>query len=391
MRPLSLLYFSNTLARGGAEEHILTLLKGLDRRHFRLHLVCTPQVAEKLRPDIPSDVELVPLFLRKPSQIGSALRLARIIRERRVDILHSHLFYSSLFASPIGWSCRVPVIIETPHLREQWRHGWLKSRFVVDRLAGRFVDYYIAVSRANAKYLVETKGLPPRKVIVIQNGCDLTRFDPARQAPAGLKTRLGFSEGDPVLLVVGRLEPQKGHRVLLDAMPLVRRRFPGARLVCVGDGALRSELEAQAGSLELDGSVRFVGYQANIPDWLALADVVVLPSFYEGLPLVAIESLAAGRPIVATAVDGTPEVVVDGKTGLSVPPGDAPLLAEAICRLLGDPGLRRALGSAGRAWVEEHFSQERQVQRTQEFYLHALQQRHRAVTRSVDSFVKEKV
>src|SRR5574341_2072275 len=122
--PLSLLYFCNTLARGGAEEHILTLRKGLDRALFRLHLVCPPEVAEKVKPDLPADVELVPLCFRKPSQIGPALRLAQIIRERRIDILHSHLFYSSLFASPIGWLCRVPVILETPHVRELWRHGW---------------------------------------------------------------------------------------------------------------------------------------------------------------------------------------------------------------------------------------------------------------------------
>lgn len=370
-RPLSVLHFSNVLARGGAEEHILTLMRGLDRTYFRLHLVCTPEVAEKLQPDLPGDVELLSLCLRKPSQVASALRLAKILRERQVDILHSHLFYSSVFASPIGWLCGVPVILETPHVREQWRRGWLKSRFVVDRLAGRFVDYYIAVSEANARYLVKQKGLPLQKIVVIHNGCDLRRFDSAHATRFDLKRSLGFQDSDPLLIVIGRLEPQKGHRVLLEALPRVCHEFPQVRLVCVGEGTLRSELESQTRRLGLEASVRFVGYQSNVAEWLALADVTVLPSFYEGLPLVAIESLAAGRPVVATAVDGTPEVIIDGKTGLTVSPGDATRLAEAICRLLRDSELRNELGRAGRQVVEERFGQERQIQKTQEFYLDA--------------------
>ena len=376
--PLSVLHFTNDVARGGVEEHILTLMRGLDRSCFRLHWACPSEVAEKIRLDLPADVELIPLLLRKPSQLASAARLAGIIRRCRIDVLHSHQFYASLFASPIGAVCRVPLVIETPHVREQWRQGWLKSRFVVDRLVGRCVDYYIAVSRANAGYLVQTKGLPARKVVVIHNGCDLGRFDSARRAPASLKAGLGFGEDDAVLLVVGRLEPQKGHRVLLDAMPLVHRTFPRARLVCVGEGALRQELAAQVAALGLDESVRFVGQQTNIPEWFALADVVVLPSLFEGLPLVAIEALAAGKAMVATAVDGTPEVIVDGKTGLTVPSRDVDRLAAAICRLLRDPGLRQAVGRAGRAWVEEHFSQEQQIRGTQELYLDALRRPHRA-------------
>jgi len=374
---ISVLYFSNVLVRGGAEEHILTLLRGLDRASFRLHLVCAPELAAKLQPDLPGDVEVVSLRFRKFTQVAAGLRLAQIIHERRVSILHSHLFYGSLFASPIGRLCRVPVILETPHLREQWRRGWFKSRFIVDRLVGRFVDYYIAVSEANACYLVEQKGLPTEKIVVIQNGCDLKRFDPARPAPSGLKRSLAFGENDPVLIVIGRLEPQKGHRVLLQALPAVCREFPRTRLICVGEGALRTELVSLAAKLGLEASVRFVGYQSDVADWLALADVTVLPSLYEGLPLVAIESLAAGRPMVATAVDGTPEVVVDGKTGLTVPPGDAGRLAEAICRLLGDPGLRRNLGAAGREWVRERFSHERQIEKTQQFYLKVWEMRNR--------------
>ncbi len=353
---------------------MLTLLRGLDRERFRLYLVCPPELAGKLKPDIPADVDLFPLRLRKPHQVGAALRFARILREHRIQILHSHLFYSSLFASPIGWLCRVPVILETPHVREHWRQSWLKSRFVVDRLAGRFVDYYIAVSKANARYLVEEKRLPQSKVVVIQNGCDVGRFDAKRPVPAWLYESLHIAPTDPVLIVMGRLEPQKGHRVLLEALPAVRREFPQVRLVCLGEGVLRDELEKQTRTLGLEDTVRFVGFQHNVSDWLTLADLTVLPSYYEGLPLAAIESLAAGRPVVATAVDGTPEVVVDGKTGLTVPPGDSARLAEAICQLLRDRELRRRLAEAGRQWVLKRFSQERQVKQTRDFYRLAWEQ-----------------
>lgn len=373
-RPISVLYFSNELVRGGAEEHVLTLMRGLDRELFCAHLACPPELAEKLRHDLPEDVGVTPLCLRKPSQLGAALDLARLLRIRRVDILHSHLFYGSLFASPVGCLCRVPVIVETPHVRELWRTGWLKSRYVVDRLAGHLVDQYIAVSEANARYLVEIKGLPAKKITVIHNGCDLRRFSPNRPPPNGLKQSLGFSEGDPVLLVVGRLEPQKGHKVLLEALAAVRQQFPHVRLVCVGEGALRSELETLTHTLALSNSVRFVGYQPNVVDWYALADLSILPSFFEGLPIVAIESLAAGCPMVATSVDGTPEVIAHGKTGLTVPPGDSRSLARAICQLLCDSELRLRLGMQGRQWVMGEFDEKRQVQRTQELYLRSWEQ-----------------
>ncbi len=388
---LSVLYFSNALTRAGAEQHMLTLLAGLDRKCFRPLLVCHAALAESLRPDLPADVELWPLCLRKPSHLTAAMRLAKILRDQQVDILHSHLFYSSLFASPVGWACRVPVILETPHVAEKWRRGWFKSRYVVDRLVGRFVDYYIAVSRANHKYLVVEKSLPAGKIVVIQNGCDIEKFDPDRPAPAGLKRSMGFDDSDPVLIVLGRLEPQKGHRVLLEALPAVRDAFPRVRVVCVGEGRLRTELEMQTRALGLEASVRFVGYQSNVPDWLALSDVSVLPSFYEGLPLAALESLSAGRPVVATAVDGTPEVVIDGKTGFTVAPSDSTALAAAICRLLGNPDWRREMGRAGREHVTALYSERQQIQKTQDFYFFAWEQSRRAANchRAVESAFAE--
>ncbi|HEX7785626.1 MAG TPA: glycosyltransferase family 4 protein, partial [Methylomirabilota bacterium] len=231
----------------------------------------------------------------------------------------------------------------------------------------------------NARYLVEEKRLPAEKVVLIYHGDDLKRFDPDRRAPAGLRQGLGFGESDPVLIVLGRLEPQKGHAVLLEALPEIRREFPLVRLVCVGEGSNRSALEDHAARLGLEPTVRFVGHQSNVADWLALGDVTVLPSFFEGLPLVPMESLAAGRPVVASAVDGTPEIVISGKTGLTVPPGDAAALAGAVCTMLRDPALRRDLARAGREWVLEHFTEERLVERTQEFYVSALKAKGRAM------------
>lgn len=373
--PVPVLHFSNVPVRAGVEEHILRLLQGLDRKYFRPLFACPPELVRALRPDVPADVEVLPLFLESPRQAGAARELAHILRERQVLILHSHQFRAGLAASPIGRWCRVPFIVETAHVRETWRKGWLKGSYAIDRLADHFIDHYIAVSHAIARYLTEEKHLPARKITVIHNGCDLRRFNPDHVASRDLRRSLGFGETDPVMVVLARLEPQKGHRVLLEALPGVRSEFPGARLVCAGEGELRSELEAEVRELGLEESVRFVGFQSNTEDWLALAEFTVLPSFYEGLPVVAVESLAAGKPMVATAVDGTPEIVLDGKTGLTVPAGQPQRLAEAICRLLRDPELRAQMGRAGREWVLKGFSHEQQVGETEELYRRGLEQR----------------
>ena len=372
---IRLAYFSNATARGGAEEHILTLLHGLDRSLFQPFLICSLTVAEKLGKDVPEDVVVMPLSFGKLSEFRGAFRLAKLLRENKIQILHSHLFYSSLFASPVGWLCGIPAILETPHLRELWREGkrWPKSSFAIDRLVGKCVDAYIAVSKANGAYLHDIKKLPARKIHVVQNGSDLKRFRPDHQAPAGMRESLGFDAKDPVMLVPARLEPQKGHRVLFDALPAVLREFPKARIVCAGEGTLLGKLQDQVKHLKLEGNVSFVGRQQKLEDWLALCDFTILPSFFEGLPLVAVESLAAGRPMVATAVDGTPEVLLNEKTGLTVPPGDAAALAAAIIRMLREPEMRRAMAEAGHRWALECFTQDLQIKKTQELYVAILQ------------------
>lgn len=377
-KPVSVVHFTNSNVLGGAEQHLLTLLCGLDRHAFRLSVVCPEEVAAGLRADLPEDVELIPLALQSLRDWHSAVRFAKILHRLQADILHSHMFHSSLFASPIGWLTRVPVIIETPHISERWRHGLIKGSFVVDRFVGHFVDHYIAVSEANARYLIADKGLQASKVVVIPNSCSVGNFDPSRVAPSELKKEWNLGDEDPVLLVPARLEPQKGHDVLLDAMVSVHKEIPRAQLFLVGEGASRAALQAQVQDLKLGGTVHFTGYRRDVKDWLALADVVVLPSRWEGMPLVAIETLAAGRAIVATAVDGTPEVVVDGQCGIVVPPADPALMAAAIVRLLEDPELRRRFGRAGRRRAEEHFDSSLQVERTESLYIRALEQSARS-------------
>ena len=325
--------FCNERVRGGAEEHMLTLLRGLNRQLFRLHLVCTPELAELMKQDLPDDVEVFPLRFDKPWQMWSAMQLAEILRSRQVAVLHSHLFYASLFASPVGWMCSVPVVVETPHVREVWRRG-LKSRYTIDRIVGRCVTHYIAVSEANGRYLAEQKGLPPQKISIIHNGSDLKRFRRARSKSASKREILGLRKEELVLLVAGRLEPQKGHSILLNALPQVRQAFPTVRTVFAGEGALVRQLQQQARDLGLRGAVDFVGFQSNMEDWFSVADITVLPSFYEGLPLAAIESLATGTPVIATAVDGTPEIVIHERTGLTVAPG-APGARDSNLRIAG--------------------------------------------------------
>ena len=176
---------------------------------------------------------------------------------------------------------------------------------------------------------------------------------------------------------LGRLHPQKGFSDLLTAFAQVRQRIPSVRLFVAGDGELRDDLEAQARSLGMAAVVTFAGVRADVSEVLAALDVFVLPSLWEGMPNAVLEAMASGLPVVATAVGGTPEVVVDGVTGLLVPPQDPGALAQAIGHLLRDPDLRRRMGRAGRRRVEEHFDVRETVRQVESLYETLLREKGR--------------
>lgn len=365
-RQLTVVHFTSSADRGGAEEHLVNLVRGLDKRQFAPIVVCQPSLAEELKVELGDSAGLIPTPLFGPRDFRAVPRLVRLFRRLKVDIVHSHLFCSSLLASPAARFAGARAVIETPHLSEGWRRGW-KAHFLPDRLAARAVDAFIAVSEANARYLIDQKRLPPEKVHVILNGIEPARF--AGGDGRLLRDSLGIPAAAPVVVSVARLEPQKGHHVLLEAIARLRQEIPAIRLILVGEGTLRNPLEQQVHSLSLEDSVQFVGWQSSVAEWLALADVVALASFYEGLPLAALEALAARRPVVATAVDGTPEVIRDGETGLTVPPGNSEALAGAIGKLLRNRSLAERLARAGRQLIESGFSHSNQVRQTEQLYL----------------------
>jgi glycosyltransferase involved in cell wall biosynthesis len=354
-----LLFVLTSPVRGGVEEVVLALLRRLDPGEFRLALAAPGPLLDAFDADL-AGVRVDAEAIAGDSRSGVA-RLAGFMRRLRPDVVNPHLFRSTAVAAPLArWhGARV---VETYHGREGWRRG-----FLPDRVVGRLVHRVIAVSEAARAFLVHGKGYPAARVTVVPNGRDLSVFRPGSAREAARK-ELGLDGAVPLVGVVGRLEPQKGHAYLLDAWPAVIHEFPDARLLLVGDGALRGALHARARAVGAGDSVIFAGFRADVPRMLDAVDIVCLPSLYEGMPLTAIEAAAMARPVVATAVDGTPEVVREGRTGRLVPPADAPALARALLDLLRDPEGARRMGQAARDWALLRFDLDRQVAATARVY-----------------------
>ena len=195
----------------------------------------------------------------------------------------------------------------------------------------------------------------PEAVAVHRHGVDLALFAPGDRAAA--RAALELPDGAPILLVPARLAPVKGHLDLLAALTTVRREFPALEVICLGEGRLRTTLERRVREAGLEGALHLVGRRDDVVPWLAACDAVCLPSHVEGLPLALIEAAAAGRAAVATAVGGVPEVVVDGRSGLLVPPRDPAALARALSALLRDAPGREAMAAAARRRAERYFDE----------------------------------
>jgi glycosyltransferase involved in cell wall biosynthesis len=368
--PVRILHFLNEPVRGGIEEHVLSLLVALEAHGFEPHLAARSSLLAQMGSELAAaGVRTVAIDNASLVNRAGVALLRNYMITHNIDIVHSHTFRSSMFASPVARMAGIPAIVETFHLPEVWRKGkWLKGSFWIDRQVGRFVDQYVAVSRGAENHLVECKKVAPHRIRLIYNGRDLTRFHPPSERERAEARRALGVEDRQVLVTLGRLEAQKGHCFLIDAIAQLAPQWPALVALLAGSGELEADLMLQRDRAALGERIRFLGMVRAPERVLAAADVVVLPSLFEGLPLVAVEALACARPMVATDVVGTREVVIHERTGMLVPPRDPTALADAISRVLSDPSFGAELGQRGRTYVEDCFDVRNQIEKTAETY-----------------------
>jgi glycosyltransferase involved in cell wall biosynthesis len=357
----------------GAENHLLLLLPALRERGFDIRVVVLHEGepgAEEFASRLDgAGVPVDRLRISGPGGPRTLARLTRIVRRQRPDILHTHLVHADFHGLVAGRLARVPVLVSTKHGFNPFREGRLFA--TADRAVARLADVHVAISAGLARYLEEREGFDASSFEIVHYG-----IEPGPD-PAPLP-------GAPRLAIVGRLIPIKGHDVLLRALAAVRRDMPELTLEVAGDGPLETELRSTVTRLGLDDVVSFLGHVEHVEPVFGRAEVVVVPSHGEGFGMVALEAMERGRPVIASAVGGLPEIVEDGRTGLLIRSGDVDALSAALRELAGDPARAGVMGASGRARALQAFSQERCTARVAELYRAALDTagRRRSRTRS---------
>ena len=357
-RRLRVVHLIDSLNPGGAERFTMHIVARLDGEKFDRTLVPTRATqdwwpgdtrAEAMRELKQGGVRIVELGRSERFDLRAWGPLLTLLREEKTDVLHAHMFGSSLWGAIIGRLARVPVVIAHEHGSPP---DLPKVRRDLDRyVIGRSVDAYLAVSEIERRQLVDDRGIPSHKTRVLPNGIEAPTVDASRD----VRAELGIAPDAPVLGAVGVLRPEKAHDVLLRAAARLLPTTPGLRVVIVGDGEEREALEPLAEELGLSDAVLFTGIRTDVPEILRAFDVAVNASHREGSPLSVMEYMEAGLPVVATAVGGVPEIIHDGVHGRLVEPGDDEALAAAIAGVLADREKAAALGRRGRERRREHF------------------------------------
>ncbi|MCS6805703.1 MAG: glycosyltransferase [Acidobacteriota bacterium] len=378
---IRLTYFSDAHELGGAEEYLYLLISGLDQRRYDIRFVCVDEqaLAPLLDRMAQLGIQVHVLETGKASRAGrfdsrQLISLMQHLRRHPTDILHVNMPdpYSCRFAIIAAKWAGAPVIVTTNHLPtlDPRRFTWKGQAMLL--LAQQYIDMTIVESELNRQVALKHYKLDPHRTVTIYHGIDLRRFD-AGVDDQQTRCALGLTSGDMVIGAVGRLTAQKAYDVLLAAAAIARKEFASLKCVIVGDGPMRGALQRLARELHLTEEVIFTGYRRDVPALLRIFDVFVLPSRFEGLPLSILEAMAAGKPVIASAVDGIPEVVVDGETGLLIAPNEPQALANAMLRLARNPLEAQIMGQAGRRRVEALFNQERMVTETERLYQALLQ------------------
>lgn len=380
---MRVLFLSTSMGMGGADQQLLSAAREMLARGHEVFVVSLtplgPMGLEARSLGIPT--ESLDMARGIPDPRG-LLRLARLVRAWRPDVLHSHMVHANLMARVLRLLVPVPVLVSTIHNISEGG-ALLMAGY---RVTNGLVDHMTIISEAAADRFVRDRIIPKRLLSVIPNGVNADEF---RNVPSGaresVRRSLGLA-GEFAWLAVGRFEIAKDYPNMLHAFARVRERQPGAVLLLVGRGSLQGETESLVAALGLEGAVRFLGVRRDVPEIMSAADGYLMSSAWEGMPMVLLEAAAAGLPIVTTAVGGNHEVVGDGESGFLVPPRDADALGGAMLRLMGLPESdRRAMGERGRERVRNRYGLGRVVERWMEVYREVLARKGLALAPPVSS------
>lgn len=350
----------HALRVGGMENGLVNLINGMDKRRYRHAIVCASDFSDFRNRIERDDVEVVALHKERLSRTEIFRKLFACFRTWRPAIVHGRN-WDGLDAMLPAWLNGVPVRVHGEHGRDMHdldgtnrRQQWLR------RINRPLTTHYTAVSRDLAQYLSQRIRIDASRVTQIYNGVDMVRFRPAEAGRASLPGMPAAGEDSLVVGAVGRLVPVKDQTTLIRACGRLVRSDPLAaerlRLVIVGDGPMRPELEREIAAENLVTRAALVGARDDVAEWLRGMDLFVLPSLAEGISNTVLEAMASALPVIATAVGGNAELVVEGETGSLVPAGDTDALATSIGSYLHDPVMRRCQGAAARRRVERMFS-----------------------------------
>jgi glycosyltransferase involved in cell wall biosynthesis len=346
---LNVLQLIPTLDRSGAEKQMVLLAKGLPRDRFRVEVAALTRLGPLKGELEAAEVPVTALGKRLKLDPVALFRLVRFLKSRRFDVVQTWIFAANTYGRVAAHLAGVPIVITTEMAVDLWKG---KTERFVDRRLARWCDRLVGNSHAVVDYY-RSLGVPEDRLALIYSG--IAEEEPPRVDRAAIRTEFGFAADAPMAFFAGRLAEQKRVDDLLKALDLLQHVQPDLRTLIAGDGPLRAQLEENARLYHLVERVRFLGHREDVPRLLATADLVVLPSAYEGLPNLILEAMRFRKPVVATAAPGTTEVVVDGQTGTLVPIGNPQVLARAIRDIVRDPALARRLGEAGRERVDRQF------------------------------------
>jgi glycosyltransferase involved in cell wall biosynthesis len=378
-RPMKILMVIDSLRLGGAERVLATLSSVALPAGFEFEvLVLSPpdrtrSVMEPVLQD--AGVSIRYLSLRRLADPRAVPRLVRAIRACACDVVHAHLEDAATLAPLAARMAGRPAVCSFHHVAVPLAYREAaKERLAV--AAANTSARVVFVSRASLESFSEVYGGPQANWTIVENGVDLDAF---ASGPDDMPADLAVPPGAPVAAIVGALRGRKGHAVAMAAWPTILERIPDAHLLIVGDGPEWERLHELAGRLGISDRVRFAGTRTDVARLVRACALVLLPSEHEALPTTLIEAAACGRPAIASDVDGVPEVLSDGETGLLVPVHDAAALAGAAIELLGDVARRQAMGRNARALAERRFDSRRWAERLYEVYEVACRRR-RAVS-----------